>query len=826
MPGMDGLDFLRKVRKNDIDSPFIMFTGRGREEVAVKALKLGANNYIQKGGDPSVQFKLLADVIDQEVRLYKGEKARSNLISIVESSQNAIISKDLDGYITSWNKGAEKIYGYPEKKMIGEHISKIAPDDKKEEIDEIIRDIRKGETVKPFETIRKTKQRKKIHVSLTVSPIKNNEGETIGASSIAQDISDKKLAEKRIVHLNQVLNSIRNVNQIIIREKDKESLINKICKILTDNSGYNFSWIVLLDEDNELSLISHSSVDEKEMNFLDDIQTDDLPDCIFLTLENKGVTRFNNQICDRCRYYQRCEKDKILSVRLEYEDKIYGVLTVSLPEKYAKDVEEMGLLEEVAGDISFSFHNIDMEEKIEKEERKSRRIIDSMLDGFVIFDDEGGQTYVNDAFCNMTGYSREELMGKNFPYPYLGETNGDGINYMLDNIKNDRFHDQEIYLKRKDRSEFPVIVSPEAIKNDLGDYVNYFASIKDISERKKAEDELRNLNKRLEVLFSNIPGMAYRCKNDRNWTMELVSKGSYGLTGYSAEELIGNRDISYGEVIHPDYREYVWTSVNKSIEVKKPFKVIYKIIDKSGEERWVWEQGRAIYSEEDDLEALEGLIIDITERKELEDRQKFLHTLLRHDIKNKVNVVHGYLQLMEDKFDDDGMIKKTIDETKKEIDLIEKVRTLNRIGKETIRPVKLDMILDKIISEYRPNGLEEGIDIRYERSGLEVQGGVLLEDLLVNLVENAIKHSECDLIKISVDDSVEEAVIKIEDNGKGIENKFKDRLFDKSFSIGEKSGSGLGTYLAKEIVEDYGGRIEIDDSEMGGARFDVHLKKV
>jgi len=826
MSGMDGLDFLREIRARGINIPFIMFTGRGREEVAIKALNLGANNYIQKGGNPRVQFELLADVIDQEVRLYRGEKARFNLASIVESSQNAIISKDLDGYIKSWNKGAEQIYGYTEDEVIGKHISIITPEGSEKEIDDILDTVRKGKKVKPYETVRKTKEGGEIHISLTVSPIENKEGSVIGASAIAQDITERKEAEDRILHLNLVLDSIRNVNQTIIRETDKERLIDEICNILVENRGYKFSWIVIFDENDEIDILSYSTLDEKRSDLLKEIEKEGLPRCVNVAMNESGVRIFEKEICDDCISYQGCERDKNLAVRLEYEEDIFGVLIVALPKNISVDEDEINLLEEVAGDISFALYSIEMKEKIEEGKKRSEKIIDSMLDGFIVFDSEGVQTYVNDAFCRMTGFTKSELTNKKIPMPYWPENKPEKIQDILSQVTDGKFKDHEICLKRKDSSEFPAIISPKAITDSSGKYSTYFASVKDISERKKQEDELRDLNERLEVLLKNIPGMAYKCKNDRNWTMELVSEGSYKLTGYRSEELIDNEVISYGELIHPDHREYVWNSVNRSIQEKKPFKIIYKIIDKSGDEKWVWEQGRADYSDEGEIDEVEGLIMDITERKELEDKQKFLHTLLRHDLKNKVNIIHGYLQLLENEPGDIGIIKKAIEATKKEMNLIEKVRILSKISDEVIKPMNLDSILDTVLSEFMPTSMDKGIEIKFEKSGLEVMGGVLLEDLFGNIIENSIIHSGGDKIEIGVKDESEEIIVNIEDNGKGVDGKYKNKIFKKSFSAGENAGTGLGMYLSKEIVENYGGQIDVKESSLGGARFDIHLKKV
>jgi len=143
-----------------------------------------------------------------------------------------------------------------------------------------------------------------------------------------------------------------------------------------------------------------------------------------------------------------------------------------------------------------------------------------------------------------------------------------------------------------------------------------------ITERVEAENALRESERRLSTLMDNLPGMAYRCKNDAEWTMEFVSSGCLPLTGYPADELENNEVISYGQLIHPDNRKKVWEEVQAAIKENRSFVTEYWITDKSGKEHWVWEQGRAINSDSEEQDYIEGFIMDITQRKLAETELK------------------------------------------------------------------------------------------------------------------------------------------------------------------------------------------------------------
>jgi PAS domain S-box-containing protein len=135
-------------------------------------------------------------------RRRKAEVAASRLAAIVESSNDAIVGKDLDGIITDWNKGAERIFGFTSDEMVGTSVLRLIPVDRQHEEGEIMAKIKRGETLKPFETLRQTKDGRSIHMSVAVSPIKESTGRVVGYSKVARDISESKAVEERIRQLN------------------------------------------------------------------------------------------------------------------------------------------------------------------------------------------------------------------------------------------------------------------------------------------------------------------------------------------------------------------------------------------------------------------------------------------------------------------------------------------------------------------------------------------------------------------------------------------------------------------------------------------------
>ena len=167
----------------------------GREVIVDSRMQLLRDDAVLEVNRDITQFKaLLATLQESELRL-------RSLAAIVESSDDAIVSKNLDGIITSWNRGAERIFGYTAAEAIGQPITIVIPADRQSEEGEILTRIRRGERIDHFETIRQRKDGTLIVVSLSVSPVRHAEGQIVGASKIARDITEQKRCQEQIATL-------------------------------------------------------------------------------------------------------------------------------------------------------------------------------------------------------------------------------------------------------------------------------------------------------------------------------------------------------------------------------------------------------------------------------------------------------------------------------------------------------------------------------------------------------------------------------------------------------------------------------------------------
>ena len=167
------------------------------------------------------------------------------------------------------------------------------------------------------------------------------------------------------------------------------------------------------------------------------------------------------------------------------------------------------------------------------------------------------------------------------------------------------------------------------LKGNPGMGSAHLCLLEDISSRKYIEETLRETERSKSVLLAHLPGMAYRCRNDRKWTMIFASEGCLALTGYPAQSVMDNRDVSYNDIISPEYREIVREEWQRALDLRNNYNGEYEIVTKTGDRKWVLELGQGIYGESGAVQALEGIIIDITEQKKREAQIVYMD---KHDL--------------------------------------------------------------------------------------------------------------------------------------------------------------------------------------------------
>jgi len=230
-----------------------------------------------------------------------------------------------------------------------------------------------------------------------------------------------------------------------------------------------------------------------------------------------------------------------------------------------------------------------------------------------------------------------------------------------------------------------------------------------------------------------------------------------------------------------------------------------------------------------DTEDIRGVVViskDISQRKRMEDREALLHSLLRHDVKNKIHAAHGYLELAEsDELPADAVewlstASRLLDDS---IELIDNVGTLSELTDDDPKPWELQEVISRVLDGYQPQAETAGVELTAEGCAGRVLGGPLLEPLFGNLVSNALTHANADRIEIRCQRDGDAYEIEVVDDGDGLTEETATTVLQKGISKGASAGTGLGLYLVTEVAASYGGSVSLGESAAGGLCVTVRL---
>ena len=315
---------------------------------------------------------------------------------------------------------------------------------------------------------------------------------------------ERQRAEERLEHLNLVLRAIRSVNQLIVREKDRDRLLQDICDSLTETRGYHNAWTALLDdEESKLVMTAEAGLGEGFALLVERLKRGEWTACGRRALSQPEVvvTEDPPSACADCPLAKNYVGRGALTIRLEHGGKVYGLLSAAIPAHLTADREEQVLFEEVAGDIAFALHNLEleeerkrMEEAVRKSEEKYRTLVSNINDLVMEIDSDGNFTYVSPQIFDMFGYTQEESMGLaafDFVHP-------DDIEKCMNAMATmDEVKHIEYRSRHKDGHYVHVSTSGRSISDGVGGFKTV-SVLRDITELKRAEESLRQSHAKLQ----------------------------------------------------------------------------------------------------------------------------------------------------------------------------------------------------------------------------------------------------------------------------------------------------------------------------------------
>jgi PAS domain S-box-containing protein len=275
-------------------------------------------------------------------------------------------------------------------------------------------------------------------------------------------------------------------------------------------------------------------------------------------------------------------------------------------------------------------HDLSQQKAIESALRKSeqhlRDVTDAASDWTWEMDRRFRLSYVSNRFYTLTGVAPEGVVGRTHWELAREEPESPFWKEHCDDLEQHRPFRDFVFRPRFGDApgwDFHFKVSGKPVFDELGYFHGYRGTGTDVTEHVLARRALRESRRSLETLMSNVPGMVYRCRNDRDRSMEFVSEGGKNLTGYHPAALVDG-EVTLAGLIHDNDLPLVRKEIQTAVAMQAPFELTYRIRTATGEDRWVWEHGRGVRGDDGQVNALEGLILDISEQRQTESALRAL----------------------------------------------------------------------------------------------------------------------------------------------------------------------------------------------------------
>jgi len=535
LPDSQGFDTFVKIYTQAPRVPIVVLSGLADEQLAIKTVQEGAQDYLVKGHvDSHALVRTICYAIERKRMEELLRESETQVRKLFEAIPDSILVHDDEGTILHINKiGAERLE-WSAKDLVGKNLREIVTPENRASIADHIRETLKVGWCR-FETTYVARSGWQIMVEVNDRPIKFGKEKAI--LRVARDITERKRAEAKEKHLNLIVCTVRRVNQLIIREKDRDKLLKGACENLVENRGYYSAWIALLDESGGLVTTAEAGLGKAFLPMIEQLKRGEITTCGQKALSQPDVVVTEDPLstCADCPLTKQYADRGAMTVQLEYGGRVYGLSSVSIPVDFTVGEEEQALFTEVA-DIAFALHSLELEEERKSAEDALRsshdylkRLTNSMGDAVFSVKMPGRVIeWANDSF-KLIGYDPRECIGSTteFLYPDKSEflNFGNKLKKALAAEK-DILHAEQL-LQRKNGEVFPAEITATLFR-EKGKIVSVTSIVRDITERKQAEEALRESEDKYRTFFKTTRDAVFITTKDGKWidfndtTLELL----------------------------------------------------------------------------------------------------------------------------------------------------------------------------------------------------------------------------------------------------------------------------------------------------------------
>jgi PAS domain S-box-containing protein len=505
----------------------------------------------------------------------EAEQARALLASIVESSEDAIHAVTLDGTIVSWNRGAEALFGYSRREIVGKNIGVLAPPDRGGEVLQLLGAIREGGAVSPFDTVLHGKGGREIDVLLSISPIRNPAGEVVGVSGIAHDIGKRVRAERKLQESEARFREVFAYAPVGMCVSDLDGRFLQVNAAFCRMLGYSPQELLAL-------------------------YWEDLTHPEDLELSRRTFARLRQEPC-------RC-----VEVEKRYLHRGGSV---------AWGHARMSLVRDAGGiPLYFVVHVEDItdrrraQEALRESEERFQEVFEHAPVGVCVAGLDGRYLQVNAAFCRMLGYSQQELLAM----AWTEVTHPEDLAAAL--LRKEQLWEgragcveaERRYLHRGG-NVVPARVRISLVRDRAGNPLYSVVHVEDITERRRAQEALRESEERFRLIADSCPAMMW--VTDARGGSQFVNRAYREFCGITAEQVEGD---NWQSMLHPDDAPRYVAEFQRAVREHALFRTETRVRRADGEWRLIGCHAQPRFSPGGEFLGHIAVSADITERKQAE----------------------------------------------------------------------------------------------------------------------------------------------------------------------------------------------------------------
>lgn len=676
---------------------------------------------------------------------------------------------------------------------------------------------------------------------------------------LKNEIKERRLSEAREIHLNQVLRAIRNVNQLIVQEKDRDQLLEKACKILLETRFYTHSWIILTDAEGKPTATAQAGLETGFEELVRQIELGKPAHCIQKALEQPDVLYIKDtgSTCIGCNIPGQCRDKGAAIIRLKHNGKVFGFLTISFPRDIILDEEEISLILELAGDIAFALYGYDQEKRkagaekaLRESEKKYREFADSLPQIVFEINENGILTFVNQNAFDVFGYTQSEFdKGVNGFDMLIIDDHDRALENMDREYKGNSSGGSEYTAIRKNGTTFPVILHAAVVRQN-NKPVGLRCIMIDLTEQKKMEADLTRQTMAMDQATDTI------LIADTKGTITYVNPAFEKVSGYTRKEAIGQNPtmLKSGKQDKAFYR-HLWQTISSGRTWSG------NLINKKKDGSHFSEEATIspVFSPTGRIVNYVAVKRDITDKINLENQLRHAQKMeaigtlaggIAHDFNNILGVIIGRAELSQLDVPENNPAFDNIIEVvragNRAKDLVKQILAFSRQVKQERSLIQPGIIIKDALKMLR-SSLPSTIEIRQDipaESGLILADPTQIHQILMNLCTNAYHAMgktggllTVSLADIELDPSGTDretqlvpgkyVQLLVSDTGDGIEPHIMERIFDPYFTTKKPGeGTGLGLAVVHGIVRGHGGDITVKSKKGKGSIFQVLLPKI